>query len=343
MATKPCCPACFDDRFLRDEVAKIKSKRIGSCGYCGTANAPLLEPHDLRDYFELLIGAYEQDPAGHPLVYWLKTDWLLFTHSVMDEAHAKELLGDILDDGQLVRKSFSPTAADPTMAVGDWTALRTEMMHKNRWFLDTPIKTDRLANLLPHLVVELGAADWHRARLLSGGAAYEIGQMGAPPPRLAANGRANPAGIPYLYLGSKPETAAAEVRPHTGEQACVAVFEVPAIRAIDLRDPRKHVSPFFLADSVSISQLRADLELLQRLADELTRPVLPHGAAIDYIPSQYLCEFIKKQKYDGVVYRSSVSDGFNLALFDPSIAKGKAVEQYSVDKVSVTVSRAPSP
>jgi hypothetical protein len=321
----------------------MKSKSIGTCGYCLSENVPLLELHELRDYFELLVGAYEQDPAGRPLIYWLKQDWLLFTHPLMDDAHAKELLSDVLDDGEIVRTLFSPTAADPTVAVGDWTALREEMMHKNRWFLDTPIKTDRLANLLPHLVVELGAADWYRARLRSGGAAYEIHQMGAPPPRLASNGRANPAGIPYLYLGSHPETAAAEVRPHTGEQACVAVFEVPAIRAIDLRDPRKHVSPFFLADSVSISQLRADLELLQKLADELTRPVLPHGAAIDYIPSQYLCEFIKKQKYDGVVYRSSVSDGFNLALFDPSAANGKAVEHYSVDTVSVKVSRIPPP
>lgn len=61
------------------------------------------------------------------------------------------------------------------------------------------------------------------------------------------------------------------------------------------------------------------------------------GAAIDYIPSQYLCEFIKKSGFDGVVYRSSVSEGINLALFDPAQAVGGEVELYSVTKVSVEV------
>jgi hypothetical protein len=68
--------------------------------------------------------------------------------------------------------------------------------------------------------------------------------------------------------------------------------------------------------------------------------VLPSGAAIDYIPSQYLCEFIKNSGFDGVVYRSSVSDGINLALFDPNKAAGGTVTLYGVSKVSVTVAPA---
>lgn len=39
------------------------------------------------------------------------------------------------------------------------------------------------------------------------------------------------------------------------------------------------------------------------------RPVVPQAAAIDYTPSQYLCEFIKKCGYNGVVYLSSVIEG----------------------------------
>jgi hypothetical protein len=83
--------------------------------------------------------------------------------------------------------------------------------------------------------------------------------------------------------------------------------------------------------------LRADIAFLERLGEELTRPVLPRGAAIDYVPSQYLCEFIKKSGYDGVVYRSSVSAGINLALFDPSRAVPGVVATYSVDSVTVVV------
>jgi hypothetical protein len=142
-------------------------------------------------------------------------------------------------------------------------------------------------------------------------------------------------------LGSTPETAAAEVRPHTGEIACVADFTIGgAIKAVDLRNPRQLVSPFLLADEDEIGLLRVDIAFLEQLGEELTRPVSPQGAAIDYVPSQYLCEFIKKCGYDGVIYRSSVSDGINLALFDPGKAVGGTVELYNITRVSVEVTPA---
>ena len=81
--------------------------------------------------------------------------------------------------------------------------------------------------------------------------------------------------------------------------------------------------------------MRSDLPFLERLGDELTRPVVPQAAAVDYTPSQYLCEFIKKCGYDGVIYRSSVSDGINLALFNPTRARPGAVVEYQVVRVSV--------
>ena len=176
--------------------------------------------------------------------------------------------------------------------------------------------------------------------MLPGDAPLPLDEMGAPPAHLAGHGRANPAGIRYLYLGSTDETAVAEVRPHTGELACVARFEVPAIRALDLRDPRKSASPFILENREQMAALRAGLPLLERLGEELTKPVQPRSAAFEYIPSQYLCEFIKKQGYQGVIYRSSVSDGVNLALFDPGLASGVGVSVSRVNRVSVEITDA---
>ncbi|MFY9842762.1 MAG: RES domain-containing protein, partial [Terriglobales bacterium] len=97
----------------------------------------------------------------------------------------------------------------------------------------------------------------------------------------------------------------------------IADFTTPAtLKLVDLRNPRERVSPFLLVDADDIGRMRNDLPFLERLGTELTRPVLPQSAAIDYTPSQYLCEFIKKCGYQGVIYSSSVSDGMNLALFD---------------------------
>jgi hypothetical protein len=107
------------------------------------------------------------------------------------------------------------------------------------------------------------------------------------------------------------------------------------LKIVDLRTPKKTVSPFMLGEPEDIARMRSDLPFLERLGLELTRPVLPQSAAIDYTPSQFLCEFIKGQGYDGVIYRSSVSDGVNLALFNPQAAACGTVRQFRVNQVSV--------
>lgn len=344
MPDKRCCSECFGDPGLRNSIIPSLSgaggvDATGTCDYCGTQSVRLVEPILLRELFEILIDVYEVDEGGRPLVQWLRDDWRLFGHLAMDDAHAKELLADVLDNGEIVRKSFQPSEQYESESLRRWSDLRDEMMHRNRWFLNEPIDLDRLRQLLDMLIapVEDLPRRWFRARLLADEQPYALEDMGAPPHCLAGHGRANPAGIPYLYLGSEAETAVAETRPHTGERACVATFNVPAIRAVDLRDPRGLISPFILSDAEEVSQLRADLPLLERLGDELTKPVLPRGAAFEYIPTQYLCEFIKKSGFDGVLYRSSVSDGINLALFVPEMAEGVDVSVMHVERVSVKV------
>jgi RES domain-containing protein len=199
---------------------------------------------------------------------------------------------------------------------------------------------ERLEDLLETLTLPSDEIPklWHRARIQTGDAPFAVVDMGAPPKKNVSHGRANPAGIPYLYLGSAPLTAISEIRPHTGEIVCVANFKThDDLKLVDLRNPRKMVSPFLLEDAEAIGRMRNDLPFLERLGDELTMPVVPQSAAIDYTPSQYLCEFIKKCGYKGVIYRSSVSDGMNLALFDPALAECGVVTQYRVTRVAVDI------
>lgn len=335
-----CCPECFGDRGLKKSIIPLISTSVGKCDFCDSTEQNLVEPKALAEWFKLLISIYEPDANGKLLVEWMKEDWQLFSHDKMDIAHAKELLGEVLDDGDIVRRNFSPSEKYKSEVLVRWETLRDELMYKNRYFLDEPLDTDRLKELLGHLPADDLPDLWYRARIRNGEVNYEIKDMGPPPNRLASHGRANPPGIPYLYVGSQPDTAASEIRPHTGEVACVAEFSIKQpLRAVDLRNPRKLVSPFLLGDAGAIGQLRADIQFLERLGDELTRPVLPQGAAIDYVPSQYLCEFIKKSGYDGVIYRSSVSDGMNLALFNPAKATGGTVSLYKILRVFVDVKK----
>ncbi len=337
-----CCPECFGDQGLRKDIIPSLSQSRGKCDYCSSEDVYLVDPRALAEVFEMLTGIYELDQNGKSLVEWMQEDWQIFSR--FDVAHAKELLADIFDDGVIVRKSFAPSSTYKSEGLARWNTLRDELMYRNRYFLDEALDKDRLEELLAHLLVSLPSDDlpdqWHRARISTGDVMFPVSEMGAPPKHLASHGRANPTGIPYLYLGSMADTAVAEVRPHTGEVACVAKFTLTqSVTAVDLRNPRKLVSPFILADATEIGQMRADIPFLERLGSELTRPVLPRSAAIDYLPSQYLCEFIKKSGYGGVLYSSSVSSGVNLALFDPSNAVASDVSLYTVDRVSVDVSR----
>lgn len=334
-----CCPNCFGDIHLRRSTFLQYSQVTGACNYCLSIDQPLLSPQELREQFELLTGIYVRDPDGVGLIEWLKSDWGMFSHERMDAAHAKELLSDVLDDGELVRQRYKPSeTAISDNALQRWDDLRQELIHQNRYFPETEINFSRLKRLLDYLLLPPAevATDWFRARIQNGSSIYPAAEMKSPPKHLASHGRANPAGIPYLYLASTALTAVSEIRPHTGEDACIARVMIPdGLKVVDLRHPKRSISPLMFTDESEISMLRNDIEFLDKLGEELTRPVLPRSAAFDYVPSQYLCEYVKVCGFDGVMYRSSVGDGVNLALFNPELADIGAIETQRVGKVTV--------
>lgn len=340
-----CCPKCFDDRHLNRNFFSFDYIDRGTCSYCGSLDQPVLAPTVLRDSFELLLGAYRQDDSGFPLLEWFRRDWRLFVNVELSESRASDLLEAIYEDSDVIQHTFVPVLSEETQAVDQWEEFRHELMFRNRFFPANILNPERLGELLGYLLLHESeySSLWFRARIQMDDKPYEAQEMGAPPARLATHGRANPAGIPYLYVASTAATAVSEVRPHTGEVATVAEFTIPdGLQVLDLRHPRTTVSPFEVADETAVSLLRSDIALLERLGQELTRPVLSKSVATDYVPSQFLCEFIKKADYSGVIYPSSVADGMNLALFDPKCAKVGSVTQHKVMRVSVEIASADS-
>ena len=336
-----CCADCIGDRILARSIIPALSTKNGNCEFCQSNDVPLVEPHSLRDTFELVTSIYVEDEQGKLLAELLKEDWDIFSHENMGIARSNQLLAEILDDREIVKLSFSPSRNCYSDGLERWENLKAELLHENRFFPESEIDFKRLEGLLSHLLVSLEELpqQWYRARIQDTREAFPVDEMGAPPKRKARQGRANPAGIPYLYISSDQVTAISEIRPHTGEIASVVSVSIPdELSFVDLRNARRTVSPFILEDEDEVALLRGDIDFLMQLGRELTRPILPNAAAIDYIPSQYLCEFIKMSGYEGVVYASSVGTGINLALFDPEIATLNEVHVHNVDKVVVEVS-----
>lgn len=337
-----CCANCIGDKILGERVIAYHSIQRGICDFCASTHVDLVSPSKLRDNFEFLITTlYRQEATGERLSVCLKRDWGLFNHASMNDANIQRLLAEIMDDGEMVRRPFISVVDGQEEALEKWKQFKDELKTKNRFFLKSRTEADN--NLLNELLVHLKVKsrdltlNWFRARI-NNGAPISLDKMGAPPQQLATHGRANPAGIPYLYVASDLQTAISETRPHTGEKVSVAEFAIyEDLDFIDLRSPKGTISPF-VDEEDTLLNLSKNLIFLSELGDDLTRPVLPHAAITDYIPTQYLCEFIKHSGYHGVVYKSSIGGGMNLALFDQVHANPISVVEHYVSNVSVSSS-----
>lgn len=334
-----CCPCCFIDPYIRKSLPALVGVTLGKCDYCGSNDVPLVPPSNLRDLFSPVVAIYEKAETGKQLVDCLQEDWQPFNVAALGPQGARSLLADVLDDGELVRSlcSISSQYLNPGLHQL-WESLKEELISRNRYFPEHSLGEERFTSLLYLLKSEGAPTVWYRSRVQQTATPYLLKDMGAPPPWTASHGRANPPGIPYLYLASNKETSVAEIRPHTGELVSVAEFHFPdTLNLVDLRAPRRSISPFVIGDEDRIGAVRSDIPFLEKLGEELTRPVVPHRAAVDYVPSQYVCELIKKNGWDGVIYNSSVGSGINVALFDPTLATGVGVSQMQVSKVTVSV------
>jgi hypothetical protein len=61
------------------------------------------------------------------------------------------------------------------------------------------------------------------------------------------------------------------------------------------------------------------IELLETFAYELAQPIKPERAIIDYVPTQFLCEYIKSLGgFKGIIFNSSFGTGNNYVVFEPS-------------------------
>jgi hypothetical protein len=173
-----CCPNCFGDRGLGKSIIPAITSERGACSYCESQDVPLVAPLQLGDYFSVLVSIYVQADDGRQLIEWLREDWDLFHHPTMDNPRAKDLLAEVLDDGEIIRKTLVPSPKYHSDRQLRWERLRTELMHENRYFPAAQFDTERLRELLDHLQADDVPAVWHRARLQTGDAPYTIADMG---------------------------------------------------------------------------------------------------------------------------------------------------------------------
>lgn len=156
-------------------------------------------------------------------------------------------------------------------------------------------------------------------------------------------GRVNPKGIPCLYLTTEKETAMAEVRPWIGSYISVGQFEtVKDLTLIDcFRQQGTDLLHYMIMEEPNSDE--REKAVWAHIDHAFSMPVSADDPTTEYIPTQILAELFRKNGFDGVVYKSLLGEGFNVALFDIDAAKLVNCFLYNAKSVAFKFEEAGNP
>ena len=258
----------------------------------------------------------------------LSSDWSIFNLSIdkikqvvmevcksiyaEDSLVFKERVGlERLCDSDFLRRNC-------IMKESSWERFMSSIKNINR-FHSNHINLELLQKLFDSPSLQLSIPEksvtYYRARI-SGEEVYSKNEMGPPPNRLAIGGRANSKGISCLYLASDIMTTFHEIRARDLDYVSVGEF-VPnkEIKLVDLSNLHK-ISPFS-AGTFGCEWFAINMNILKKISDEIAKPLRRQDSELDYLPAQYIADFIKCLGYDGICYRSTLNvQGLNYAIFN---------------------------
>ncbi len=162
---------------------------------------------------------------------------------------------------------------------------------------------------------------------------YDKKGSDAPPNELAKEGRANPKGISYLYATNDVNTAILEQRPQMGKMYNIATVQL-------IKDAK--IFDFTYYPEKNNEEDYSVIADLHRISEEFSKPNF--GDSIEYAPTQFLCEYIKTLGFDGIKYKSAVSNtGYNILFFDVNestrVYDITGSKVYSVDSINIKSSQ----
>ena len=146
-------------------------------------------------------------------------------------------------------------------------------------------------------------------------------QLGPPPSDKATAGRMNAEGIPVFYGALEEETCVSEVRAPVGSFVVLVKFDLLSpIRVLDLNALSIVYSDFSHFDP-NYTEKRSRERFLKELVGEMSRPVMPHEEAREYIATQMVSEYLANRvepRLHGIIFSSAQTGGggHNIVLFN---------------------------
>ncbi|MDR1471721.1 MAG: RES family NAD+ phosphorylase [Synergistaceae bacterium] len=347
-----CCVECFADAQIREIIAS--SRERGNCDFCGRTNVklhPIVKNGDVETLLESVLDIYSVSPSaieGQSLRTALRNDWDIF--AVPSDVVQKLIIAMCPDQLAKNEKLFSSPIYIPEFRDQDylsetgittghsWNEFSETIKFENR-FHSHIFNQDAFVSFLTFAKkVYPAGSKMFRARICKDKNGFPTNEMGTPPRGLRASGRINPEGVSVLYLSTRDETALYEVRAGLYDFVTVGDFVLQKdIQVVNLAGIGS-ISPFIYAPEAEADDLRAyaiNRPCLREIAAEIAKPLRRNDSPLEYLPTQYISEFIKSQKYEGVEYASTMStDGYNIAVFDESLFECVGTHVYEIANLS---------
>lgn len=364
------CIRCFVDVEIKSIIETLNCG--GICDMCGSHDFIYdTEMHtELKHPFNSLLERYtlksrlaESFPSSLTVSIKseLKNNWNIFNE--LEETQIYEILISICSE----KYSDSPEFFDDLVGVAElgndkylkentlfysetWEDFADELKYVTRFHskkLNTEVLSDYLNTLAEVIdkdtVLLRGRTSDKEGRLIK--------DMGTVNPVKSKSGRANPKGIPYLYLANNIKTVLHELRVTKMNYATIAEFMlinngiIIDLTKIDL------ISPFIFESEEMITLHIVNRNNLTKIHNEIIKPASKEESYLDYLPTQYIFDFIKKNKkmlcksmaesesdeIIGVKFKSSLhSEGINYVFFEESIFEKRNPKVYQVTNVAYT-------
>lgn len=339
-----CCAECFTSSYLRD-IIKSKNKK-GECNYCKSKDVSIYVPSELALYFRNILDLYSVDKEfGIDMLSALERDFAdtIFSGKVVDKL---KLLDSIIGNDNEVFRKLLNNKVSSVLWEGEhskksedihnkWKDFKNEIKNINRFHIQTAIDLEKLRDIFMNKSFQITLKEgqvFYRSRI-SDKRGIVNNEMGNPPKDKATAGRANPKGISYLYLADNIKTSLYEARATLFDYVTVGDFKLKEdIKILNLR--KSENDPIIWAEQEVIKDYLTYIPFIKTLQKELSLPIRKLDKEIDYLPTQYLSEFIKSIGYDGIEFQSSLHpDGYNLAIFNPDKFKCIRTNIYEIESI----------
>ncbi len=326
------CSNCFNDVELQIAVSN-ESSGFGICEACGQ-EACVVDIDIFADFFKELLHLFQPAREGVDIVSLLQKDWDIF----VDDEVGKIIIAHFLsldNYGYELNEKVGYVDAIKN-DISTWDKIKREVREEKRFFANLSYFDGN--NMIEANTTIPQDTILYRARVIPSDRTYLTkNDMGCPPRGKATAGRANPLGIPYLYLCKNEETTYYEVRALYLDKLAIGSFKTT--RDLNILDFTSALSLYYAYNNstISLSEVIAKQKILQLISSDLSKPLRRYDSELEYVPTQLICEYCKINGIDGICFNSSLHNGgVNVVLFDSFSAECIKVKSREIREVHIS-------